>query len=37
MKFLPKDATEFFKIKNIENFEDDIEGFGVHTDFDFFN
>lgn len=35
LKFLPKDAIEFYKIKNIENFQDDIEGFGSNTDFDF--
>lgn len=35
LKFIPKDATEFYTIKNVENFEDDIEGFGSNVDFDF--
>ena len=35
LKFVPKDAIKFYQIKNIENFEDDIEGFGSNIDFDF--
>ncbi|CAG9825752.1 unnamed protein product [Phaedon cochleariae] len=35
LKFLPKDAIDFYRVENIENFEDDIEGFGSKTDFDY--
>lgn len=35
LKFLPKDAIEFYRIKNVEKFEDDIDGFGSTIDFDF--
>nr|CAI5829041.1 unnamed protein product [Callosobruchus analis] len=34
LKFVPKDAFEFYKIQNIENFEDDLEGFGPIADFE---
>ncbi|XP_050509244.1 uncharacterized protein LOC126886381 [Diabrotica virgifera virgifera] len=33
-QFLPKAALQFYKIKNLKDFEDDIEGFGSLPDFD---
>nr|CAH7745833.1 unnamed protein product [Callosobruchus chinensis] len=32
LKFVPKDALEFYKVQNIENFQDDLEGFGPIAD-----
>nr|CAH7715803.1 unnamed protein product [Callosobruchus chinensis] len=34
LKFVPKDALEFYKVQNIENFQDDLKGFGPIADFD---